>query len=74
MLFNKNDTGVYLEKTILSPDASLSFSGFGFSSDAGNTEWAIVGAPESDSNKGYATAINRTASDGSFALYRGKGL
>ena len=68
--FNKNDTGVYLEKTILSPDASLSFSGFGFSSDAGNTEWAIVGAPESDSNKGYATAINRTASDGSFALYQ----
>jgi len=68
--FNKNDTGTYLEKTVLSPDASLSFSGFGFSSDAGNTEWAIVGAPASDSNKGYATAINRTASDGSFALYQ----
>ena len=68
--FNKNDTGIYLEKTVLSPDASLSFSGFGFSSDAGNTEWAIVGAPASDSNKGYATAINRTASNGSFALYQ----
>ena len=68
--FNKNNTGTYLQKTVLSPDASLSFSGFGFSSDAGNTEWAIVGAPASDSNKGYATAINRTASDGSFALYQ----
>jgi hypothetical protein len=71
--FNKSDTGVYLEKTVLSSystDSSLEFEGLGFSLDAGKTEWGIAGAPASETNKGYATAINRNAGDGSYSLYQ----
>jgi hypothetical protein len=73
--FNKNDTGTYLQKTILTPgqgldNSSLEFEGFGFSLDAGKTQWAIAGAPGSENNKGYATAINRSTADGSYELYQ----
>ena len=56
--FNKLEDGstingaTYAQQSIItpsSPDTSVShLTGFGFSADAGNTQWAIVGAPESE--------------------------
>jgi hypothetical protein len=74
--YNKLEDGstingsTYAQQTILSPDASLLFTGFGFSTDVGDTEWAIVGAPDSDSNKGYASAIVRNSSNATYSFYQ----
>ena len=74
--FNKLEDGstingaTYAQQTILSPDTSLSFTGFGFSTDVGNTQWGIVGAPESDSDKGYATAILKDTTNETYSLYQ----
>ena len=74
--FNKLEDGstingsTYAQQTILSPDASQPFTGFGFSTDVGDTEWALVGAPDSDSDKGYASAILRNSSDGTYSFYQ----
>ena len=74
--YNKLEDGstingaTYVQQSVLTPDASLSFSGFGFSSDVGNNQWAIVGAPESDSDKGYATAILRDTTNETYSLYQ----
>ena len=57
--------GVYVETSTISP-ATTGFSGFGSSLAVGDFDWAIVGAPASDSNKGYAVAINRNPTNGSY--------
>ena len=63
--FGKSDTNTYKQVSIMTPTAS-GFSGFGTSLSVGNTEWIVGGAPASDSNKGYAVAINRNSSNGQF--------
>jgi hypothetical protein len=62
--YNKAD-GNYIQTTIINPGAT-GFSGFGSSLASGKFDWAVSGAPASNSSKGYAVAINRNGDNGSY--------
>ena len=63
-VYNKGE-GVYVETATISP-ATTGFNEFGSSLAVGGFDWAIVGAPASDSNKGYAVAVNRNPNNGNY--------
>ena len=62
--YNKAD-GNYVETSIVKPGAT-GFSGFGSSLASGQYDWAVAGAPVSNSSKGYAVAINRNGDNGTY--------
>ena len=62
--YNKAE-GAYVGTTIIIPSAT-GFSGFGSSLASGKFDWAVAGAPASNSSKGYAVAINRDGDNGSY--------
>jgi hypothetical protein len=62
--YNKGTSG-YVSIATISPGVS-GFTGFGSSVSTGQFNWAIAGAAASDSNKGYAVAINRNSDNGTY--------
>ena len=63
--YNKANSTTYVETGVLSPNTT-GLIGYGTSLSAGNTEYAVTGAPESLSNRGYAFVIRRNPENGSY--------
>ena len=63
--YNKSTPTTYVETGVLAPDTT-GLVGYGTSLSAGNTQYAVTGAPESLSNRGYAFVIRRNPDNGSY--------
>lgn len=63
--YNKAGPTTYVETGILAP-TTTGLIGYGTSLDAGDTEYAVTGAPDSLSNRGYAYVIRRNPENGSY--------
>ena len=63
--YNKSSPTNYVETSVLTPD-STDLIGYGTSLDASDFEYAIVGAPASQSNRGYAFVIRRNPANGTY--------
>ena len=61
----KDISGAYVQVALIAP-TTTGFVGFGTSLSVGKYDWAIAGAPASDTNKGYAVSINRNSADGTY--------
>ena len=62
--YNKGEKEYVATETIV--PTTTGFAGFGSSISSGQFDWAVVGASASESNKGYAVAINRNPDNGSY--------
>ena len=63
--YNKGGTAEFVGASLLTMAAN-NFESYGKSVSAGNTEWALAGAPDSWAKQGYAVAINRAPVSGSY--------
>ena len=61
----KDTSGSYIQVALIAP-TTTGFVGFGTSLSVGKSDWAVAGAPASDTNKGYALAVNRNSTDGTY--------
>ena len=61
----KDTSGSYIQVATIAP-TTTGFSGFGTSLSVGQYDYAVAGAPASDSNKGYALTVNRNSADGTY--------
>ena len=65
-VYNKSSVTNYVNTRIIAP-STTGLIGFGSSLACGNTEWAVSGASESASNRGYTIAIQRNSENGSYS-------
>ena len=63
--YNKADRETFLEKSVLAPNGTYNF---GDVLDIGSKEWAVIGAHQSVSARGYAYTVLRNVDIGTFDL------
>lgn len=65
--YNKSDQISFIQKQILAPQTT-GVSRFGDTMDVGGDRWAIVGASQSLSARGYAFTVERDPTNGSYFI------
>lgn len=66
-VYNKSTPTSYVNVNTLSLDTT-NLIGLGASLDAGASEWAASGAPESENNRGYVVVVTRVPENGNYRI------